>query len=134
MEYLVERNADPIEVADAIWLFSLVLCGNSPLTTSREPKTNGSGMFSIEELSHIEDDDTHMRRKARVQLGATCLRCPILKTCKYTIPSRPYYRQGLLLLRPREKIEELLDPIDPDTGYGHEHPSQIPLEFEQPDE
>ena len=50
MDYLRARKADPVVVADAIWLFSLVMCGNSPL--NRTTKTNGSGMFAAKDLPH----------------------------------------------------------------------------------
>ncbi len=35
MAYLLDRQADPLEIADAIWLFSLVMCGNSPATVTK---------------------------------------------------------------------------------------------------
>ncbi len=113
MEYLADRKADPIEVADAIWLFSLVMCGNSPL--NRPVKTNGTGMFEQEELPHEMTIDGYTQMRFRPMLEATCLRCPIVKTCSLSIPSQPYYRKGQLVLRPRLRVEEKLGTLDPDA-------------------
>jgi hypothetical protein len=81
MEYLRARKADPVEVADAIWLFSLVLCGSSPLNQERE-------------VPH------HWLEK-------TCFRCPIRTGCRFSIPAGPYYKKGLLVLRRLNPMETI---------------------------
>lgn len=115
MSYIIERKADPVEVADALWLFSLVMCGNSPLMSAREA-INGSGMFSDDVLPHVTDrGGYYLLPRFRNALEATCLRCPIRETCSLAIPSRPYYRKGMLVLGTRFRVEEHRLPIDPDV-------------------
>lgn len=77
--------------------------------TPREPKTNGSGMFTEEDLPHYEGVLQFLHAKYRKDLEETCLICPLLKSCDYAIPARPYYDKGLIVLRPRPRIEEHFD-------------------------
>lgn len=112
MDYLRSRNADPVELADCIWMFSLVMCGNSPLNTTKEERTNGSGMFDLAELPHVYE--TPLSTGQKEKLRETCLRCPLLSGCTLSIPSRPYYRKGELVLKPRLLVEKILPTIDPD--------------------
>lgn len=115
MEYLVVRNADPVEVADALWLFSLVMCGNSPLTTVRSLK-NGFGMFSDEELPHeTKHGEYFLLPRFRNALALTCLRCPIRTSCSLAIPASPYYQEGQLVLNKRFRVEDHLITVSPDT-------------------
>ncbi len=93
LAYLEERSADPVELADAIWLFSLVLCGASPLTDYHEPKDkNGRGMFAEGELEHTVIP-SFLSPKLRGRLTRTCLACPLIATCKLAIPAGPYYQR-----------------------------------------
>lgn len=93
MVYLKARRADPVEVADAIWLFSLVMCGNSPLTQFRTPNKNHSGMFAGEDLPHHEESAV-LGARYRSSLLRTCLVCPLLHSCTLAIPAGPYYQRG----------------------------------------
>lgn len=114
MDYIVARKEDPVDVADALWLFSLVMCGNSPLVATRTAE-NGSGMFSDEELPHQTDHaGYYLQSRFRNGLATTCLRCPIRETCGLAIPAGPYYRKGQLVLNTRFPIEEHLRPVHPD--------------------
>ncbi len=106
MAYLRERKADPVEVADAIWLFSLVLCGNSPATlTKADPlrKKLDKNKEEIETLmTHAQVIETWDLRKWALSkttaLKQTCLVCPFMATCR-PVPARPYYTKGLLVIR-----------------------------------
>lgn len=137
MDYLRMRGADPIEVADAIWMFSLVMCGNSPLNTTKEERENGSGMFDIENLPHIMESSSNFSSAAKKKLKETCLRCPLIADCRYSIPSRPYYRKGELRMKPRPRIEMLFPVFDPDTPEqlraGSGGPEQLSLRLFDPD-
>jgi hypothetical protein len=134
MAYLRLRKADPIEVADAIWLWSLVNCGNSPLNSTRV--TNGSGMFTEQALPHDTGLTHYLNPKFRKALNETCLRCPLLPNCKYSIPSKPYYTKGKLILRPRPKIEDFLPTINPDLAIPNAtaRSSEAPLSFLDPND
>ena len=121
MDYIVKRKADPVKVADALWLFSLVMCGNSPLTATQPTEAelkarNGSGMFEADDLPHLIDHpESYLLPRFRRALTLTCLRCPVRNDCTLAIPSGPYYRQGYLALNPRFRVEEHLHTVHPDT-------------------
>ncbi len=120
MNYLKDRGADPLVVADALWLYSLVLCGNSPVTMVRELKPRSVkirnkkkevigeklviGLFEHSQTKE-EWDTVRWAAHKRQQLKQTCLACVLAVSCKYAIPSRPYYRKGRLILRPRIRVE-----------------------------
>ncbi len=112
MDYLHLRNADPVELADCIWMFSLVMCGNSPLNTMKEEQTNGSGMFDMDTLPHVMNEGISLTDQQK--LKETCLKCPLRSGCRFSIPSRPYYRKGNLMLHPRLKVENIYPTYDPD--------------------
>ncbi|MDP2593741.1 MAG: hypothetical protein Q8P36_00140 [bacterium] len=131
MAYLRLRRADPVKVADALWLFSLVMCGNSPLTVTKTG--NGAGLFAQEDLPHVVDDQTFRLPKFRRALERTCLRCPFVERCTLAIPSQPYYRKGLLVLRPRPRVEEVYGIIPPDLPISPPSKSSMNLHLWEPD-
>lgn len=114
LAYLRARKADPVDVADALWLFSLVLCGNSPLT--KTTAENGSGLFGAEALPHELPRGKYHPPRMRAALEKTCLACPLQKRCSFAIPSQPYYRKGQLILRPRPRVERAYGGIALATG------------------
>lgn len=120
LQYLKDRKADPVKLADAIWLFSLEACGNSPLTDWHERvDKRGHGMFSAKELPHSKAPDFRAPG-VRQRLLRTCLACPLLDTCELAIPAGPYYQRrgdrdeafgGQLYLLPRFPIERHITPV-----------------------
>lgn len=131
IRYLEQRKGrvTPVELADAIWLFSLVLCGNSPLTDHHErADKNGSGLFAPEDLVH-SSVPALLAPKFRGRLERTCLACPLIDRCELAIPAGPYYQRrgdraapfgGQLYLRGRFPVEQHLplfpvDRLDNDT-------------------
>ncbi len=110
MQYIIECKKDPIDVADVLWLFSNLMCGNSPMThTPRDPEPATSGMFSQEDLQHHNGVKQFLHGKYRKDLQETCLICPLLDGCGYAIPAQPYYSVGSIVLRPRPRIEDHID-------------------------
>ncbi len=119
LRYLEARRGrvTPVELADAIWLFSLTLCGASPLTDYHERKDKkGLGMFQAEDLPHMSVPDFRAP-KYRERLKRTCLSCPLIGSCRLAIPAGPYYQRrgdravafgGQLYLNDRFPIEEHL--------------------------
>ena len=99
MEYIIERNADPVEVADAIWMFSLVLCGNSPVNQFSIQKEEGDSDKQQEDLQlNLFKKEDIPPKKGRGYLAGlsdgvrrTCLVCPIRSTCMLAIPATHYY-------------------------------------------
>lgn len=107
MEYLRARKADPIEVSDALWLFSLVMCGNSPLTVTKQPGGQHD-LLSRAGLAGSWQEDQHEKWVAshkRTSLAQTCFVCPFVHSCTLAIPAQPYYRRGKLLLHKRLRVE-----------------------------
>lgn len=95
VRYLEARKGlvTPVELADAIWLFSLELCGNSPLTVYHEKvDKNGVGMFEPEDLEHQSIPD-FLSPAYRDRLQRTCLSCPLIDMCELAIPASPYYQR-----------------------------------------
>lgn len=128
LRYLKERKADPVELADAVWLFSLEMCGNSPLTDWREPsdtaEENGEKVVGLnDEVFTIDDLPSLLSKRYRQRLRRTCLACPILDTCELAVPAGPYYQRrkdrkeafgGQLYLLPRFPIERHVEPMQLD--------------------
>lgn len=125
MRYLQSRRGKvtPVQLADAIWLFSLTLCGNSPLTDYHERvDNNGHGMFDPNDLEHSSRPD-FLSSRFRSRLQRTCLSCPLIDTCELAIPAGPYYQRrgdrdvpfgGRLYLWDRFPIEHHLPTFEPD--------------------
>lgn len=122
MEYMRERKADPVELADAVWLFSLELCGNSPLTEWRNKQDVAleDSMGLDEEIFAIDKRLHLFAPKYRNRIQRTCLACPLLDTCELAIPAGPYYQRrgdreeafgGQLYLLDRFPVEHHLTPI-----------------------
>jgi hypothetical protein len=107
MDYMKKTGADPIEVSDVLWLFSLTMCGNSPATLTFEVHPLTRRPAHLFAHAGVEEEWDHMQwvRTKRQRLERTCMICPFEKTCMFGIPARPYYRLGLLELRPRPKLE-----------------------------
>jgi len=133
MSYLRSRGADPVAVSDALWLYSLVMCGNSPLTITQEPRANGSGMFQEEDLPHLPANKSLRLARIRRALEKTCLRCPLVTRCRYAIPSQPYYRKGQLFLNPRPRVEEEYGTINADLPVPLALPTETNLHLWEPE-
>ncbi len=99
MRYIRDRGHDPIDVADVLWLFSLAACGESPLTEmieERVEKVEERHLFKNgrvrDGLVLIKPDFMSRKLSFAERLSRTCLACPFLKQCKFTIPASPYYQ------------------------------------------
>ncbi len=119
MQYLQERGAESKDVADAIWLFSLVMCGSSPLTQFIVSKGKTPELFDEGDLP-LDHRGAALAPVNREALKQTCLSCPIATTCELAIPAGPYYQTGnglggKLFLWPRRRAELSLAELDADT-------------------
>lgn len=138
VRYLEARRGQvaPVELADAIWLFSLTLCGNSPLTDYHEREDKkGHGLFGHGNLEHSKQP-AFLAPKLRGRLERTCLTCPLIHSCKLAIPAGPYYQRrgdrdvvfgGQLYLWNRFPIERHLptfsvDYLPPSAVVADEEP------------
>ncbi len=97
------------------------MCGNSPATTMFEThpleRKDRPGLFIFGDIKEKWDHGKWVKARKSPKLQQTCLICPFADTCDFAIPSRPYYRKGLLQLRPRHKVMEGVGfnhlPLDP---------------------
>lgn len=105
LQYIVERKQDPIDVADVLWLFSNIMCGNSPLTSTLTSDANGTGLFDADSIPPSNTIVQLTKPKYLEALQETCLNCFLLSRCSYVIPAAPYYESGIIELRVRPKIE-----------------------------
>ncbi|MBI4118347.1 MAG: hypothetical protein HY455_02345 [Parcubacteria group bacterium] len=108
LEYLEKTGADPIDLADAIWLYSLLLCGESPATVVNGAPKEILPLFA--EGDEGRSGDSAWSAGQLKRLMRTCGACPLQDTCVYAIPSQPYYRRGTLLLWERERPPLILPP------------------------
>jgi len=150
MRYLKARSYDPIDVADALWLFSALMCGRSPLTTMVEPREENYDrtLFRYkgvhEKLPLIRPDFMNRKSPGFVKrLSATCLACPFLQQCKYAIPATPYYQNkvgadgvrygGRIYLIPRPPIERRFPVVNPEqeSVEAPVHPTLFSLDSKQ---
>jgi hypothetical protein len=122
IRYMTEKQVDPIDVADVIWLFSLLMCGESPHTQTKEQKMKPVPLFIRHDVEETWSISKLSSRKTR-SLNRTCHVCAFNDSCRYAIPAGPYYGKrgdsdetgGKLVLRPRPPLAVLLKPhqIDP---------------------
>lgn len=108
MKYMQLRKADPRDVADVLWLYGGVMCGNSPLTETVNPKERPPSFLSNDD--GVDPARRYLHKNYRSALEQTCLVCFLRDQCNYAIPAAPYFDEGRLILRPRLRVEELIDP------------------------
>jgi hypothetical protein len=95
ISYARQEGVNPLRLCDALWLLSSTLCEQNP----------GNGTHS----GRYQARSTYLTPKALTwsltQIEAfdrSCRSCPLRDTCKWDVPSGPYYRRGQLIkLRPR---------------------------------
>jgi len=135
MAYLKIRRADPVAVADVLWLFSLTMCGNSPATITKEEEDEQEEAMSTL-FSNGHSGSFHGSATPELLRGyqKTCLVCPLATKCRFGIPARPYYRKGVLVLRDRLRVEQLVGRTFPPPKTGAGSPvMQYLLELDQPE-
>lgn len=110
MQYLSSHNVTPVEFSDALWLYSLVLCGNSPFTVTREHKKKQAPLFVKSSVAERFDQNEMVAARTKQQVRQTCSVCTFESICSFAIPAQPYYRKGKFVLRPRPR---LLHPLGP---------------------
>ena len=112
--YLKTRHSDTpganLELADALWLFSLTICSNAPGNTTAG---NGGGRKELKERKKKDGDWVQIPLKITGEFSQeewrhnqtrkylnTCGRCPMRTTCRHFAPAEAYYRRGILDLKP----------------------------------
>ena len=91
VDYMVRRGYKSNEIADAVWLFSRMMCRWNPGNrTSEVGKKKGR---STKLVTHKPDWST--RRDIR-KYERSCGRCVIEQLCEWNMPSRYLYVQGMI--------------------------------------
>lgn len=105
VDYARRHGVSPIDLCNAVWLYSEALCGYQPGNITLEPRGRNSRNGRNTELVPLEYkplDDAQREAYAR-----TCGRCALRDTCAWNIPGKPYYVQGELKRRGRRQDYDL---------------------------
>lgn len=101
LKYMRARNIRPVEIANALWLYSLLMCGNSPATVTKSLRERSAPLLEHHEIKEQWVHEKWVSANAAKLLRDTCMRCVLQRNCKFAIPAKSYYRKGQLVLRPR---------------------------------
>lgn len=102
--YLKSRGADPVELADTLWLFSLLMCGESPDTVTRQFTKKREAPLFIGKVTEESASHEKWIQTKTTRLLRTCGRCVLQTSCRYAIPANPYFERGTFVLRPRKQL------------------------------
>jgi len=96
--YVKEYQADPIQLCDALWLFSSNMCSLHTGNKSEIGDRNGS-KTEIHPFVHVW---SHNHEQTFLD---TCRYCQIRRTCNLNVPSAPYYIHRQLAFRDKKTKE-----------------------------
>lgn len=110
--FIKSKKADPVEVADTLWLFSYLLCGESPVTATPNMETRAKRAADDpqEELfpnTWKFDLEGFVRARSH-RYWQTCGICPVRENCTFAVPARLYYDRGIIELRQRPLLGEVV--------------------------
>lgn len=102
-KYAKLRQANPLLLAEAIWLYVGVMCSRHPNNRTRAGRYNARGTT----IESIPPDWT----KDRLAFTETCGVCPFDSICQTTFPYQYYYSWGALHPVVRERPPGLSPPL-----------------------
>jgi hypothetical protein len=97
--YSEQRQIDPVDLTNAIWLLSSNLCNQTPGNRSRVFDSEAGREFAF--LVPYHESMQHSR-----DWFNSCGRCAVKNYCRFYVPSAPYYRNGGIVLRPKHESDE----------------------------
>ncbi len=104
--YAQEHNINPLRFCDAVWCYSRAVCEQNPGN-----ETRGRGRYrkgGLGRKAPIRAAEVVWSRSQLEAYERSCGRCPVEASCKWNIPSGPYYVQGKLIIRgPRRRSPQL---------------------------
>ncbi|MEK7094403.1 MAG: hypothetical protein AAB903_03645 [Patescibacteria group bacterium] len=108
LDYCEEHGVSPIELCDAVWLYSGLMCNQYPGNQSRGGRERRGRKTEIRPMPRWSKGQ--MKTYER-----TCAVCIVAKSCTWAIPAGPYYIGGRIDLRekhesPPQGILSLLPP------------------------
>lgn len=108
--YATEHEVSLVELGNALWMLSVVLCSRAPGNMSSGRKKGVHGK-AIQPVPLMIDWDNAAHRAAHL---ASCGSCPLESSCTFNVPSGPYYQGGKLEIRRRNvPSADVLHPLMP---------------------
>lgn len=95
--YAKDKGVDPLLLCNAVWLLSESSCGKYPGNVTLEPlgRKNRNGRSTV--LVPQKVDVTN--RAQREAYESSCRQCPVETTCELSVPGKPYYVLGAMIVR-----------------------------------
>ncbi len=139
LEYSRKTGRSNVDVADVLWTYSLVMCGQAPANTIRRG-TFGTKRNKKKKKKDLDKLSPRLKLKEprgpaaaqRRNIAAylrTCGRCVIRDACKYGVPAQAYFQQGTFNPIPHQRdpeVEAFLrkQPVAPTPRQTQEEQAQ----------
>lgn len=105
LNYARHNGVNPLRLCDALWLLSSTLCEQSPGNMTH------SGRYQARS-TYLAPVELTWNRSQIEAFDRSCRSCPVRDTCKWDIPSGPYYRRGQLI-KLRQRSEPPIQTLFP---------------------
>lgn len=93
-DWIYKEKKDPVVFSNALWLLSRDACDKAPgnfSTVSKKREGRNTNVIPKEWTLTISKYKTYSEK--------SCASCPLQSTCLFSIPSAPYYINGMLEIR-----------------------------------
>lgn len=97
IEYCSRHRIEPVELCDALWLYSRSRCKDSPGNTGQV------GQYAARQTPIIYQEPAKWSQGKVRRYYNVCASCPISDTCVLDVPSAHYYRRGELICLPKKR-------------------------------
>lgn len=91
-EFATDKKANPVILSEALWLLSATICDQNPGNQTR----SGRHAARSTVLTPVEIDWSETQNES---YRNSCGSCPLDPTCRWNIPSAPYYRWAQIMRR-----------------------------------
>ena len=144
-QFCADGEATTIEIGDALWMLSSVLCRKAPGNASvGRPKKRGGKDQNGDKIRPVSLKVDRHNTDHLVRYAQSCGRCPVEKFCSFNVPSGAYYVEGRFKLNkrvrlnpPPELFTELPDqPVPRRYKAGilqHKEGQQLSFDLDSPD-
>ncbi len=110
LDYGLRHGVSMIELCDCLWVFSRVACSNSPTNTLLQTGPDRGRSTDLRPALASWENATPSQIQSYLD---SCGRCPLLETCAHNVPSKRYYKQGIInaadpKTHPNVRLEEPL--------------------------
>lgn len=105
-DYIIVSGTSELELDDALWRYSKLMCGVAPHNASTVDRSAARG-----EKSSAETPD-YSNRAIMERYARSCGRCAVQDMCNFTIDSGSYYADDRLVLTKRFRPHDELTLVD----------------------